>query len=281
VGDLAADTAVAGGNGRYAATLSDDWTVWGPHGGYVAAVALRAIGAEADVPEARPVACSFQFVRTARFAPVAVTVTTLRRTRRAQALRAEMYQDGERVLEAHAWVASPADGLAHDHAPMPAVAGPEDTPDAAARYDSLPADDPAPRPAPMFRRTVDCRILDFERWTSSEPGPAEAAAWLRFVPRATFDDPWVDASRALIVLDTLTWGAACRAHGGGGRWMAPTLDLTAQFHRAAPDEPWFLACFRSAFAGAGAIATTGRVWARDGRLVASGASSLLCTPRPG
>lgn len=46
MGDLDRDTALTGSAGRYTAALSEDWRIWGPNGGYVAAVALRAAGAE-------------------------------------------------------------------------------------------------------------------------------------------------------------------------------------------------------------------------------------------
>jgi acyl-CoA thioesterase-2 len=47
MGDLEADTAVEPvGDGRYQATLSAEWEIWGPMGGYVAAVALRPAAAE-------------------------------------------------------------------------------------------------------------------------------------------------------------------------------------------------------------------------------------------
>ena len=45
VGDLERDTAVEGGDGRYGCRLSEDWAIWGPNGGYIASVALRAAGA--------------------------------------------------------------------------------------------------------------------------------------------------------------------------------------------------------------------------------------------
>ena len=56
MGDFSVDTrveAVAGQPGRHRATLSEEWRVWGPNGGYLAAIALRAAGAEARIP--RPV----------------------------------------------------------------------------------------------------------------------------------------------------------------------------------------------------------------------------------
>jgi hypothetical protein len=42
--DLDQATYVDGQNGRYLARLSEDWEIWGPNGGYLAAIALRAAG---------------------------------------------------------------------------------------------------------------------------------------------------------------------------------------------------------------------------------------------
>ena len=50
MGDLDRDTAVVGDGGRYTATLSDDWEIWGPNGGYIAAILLRAAGASHRPP---------------------------------------------------------------------------------------------------------------------------------------------------------------------------------------------------------------------------------------
>ena len=51
VGDFEVDTRLEGGDGRYRALVSKDWEIWGPNGGYMAALALRAAGREArDFP---------------------------------------------------------------------------------------------------------------------------------------------------------------------------------------------------------------------------------------
>ena len=49
MGDLEHDTRLSGADGRYTATISEDWRIWGPNGGYMAAVALRAAGMEAAI----------------------------------------------------------------------------------------------------------------------------------------------------------------------------------------------------------------------------------------
>ena len=68
MGDFAVDTAIEGDAGHYRATLSRDWEIWGPNGGYVAAIALRAAGAESRF--ARPASFSAQFLSSARFEEV-------------------------------------------------------------------------------------------------------------------------------------------------------------------------------------------------------------------
>ena len=51
MGDVEIDTAPEPvGDGRYRAGCMGDWEIWGPCGGYVAAIALRAAGAESPSP---------------------------------------------------------------------------------------------------------------------------------------------------------------------------------------------------------------------------------------
>src|SRR5205823_4892878 len=82
MGNLAADTAVSGADGRYQATLSPDWEIWGPNGGYVASIALRAAGAHSAFD--RPATFSCHYLAVARFDAVDLDVRTLRRTKRAE-----------------------------------------------------------------------------------------------------------------------------------------------------------------------------------------------------
>ena len=96
MGDLADDTAVRavgdGDDGRFQATLSPDWEIWGPMGGYVAACALRAVGAGAG-PDQRPATFSCHYLSVARFGTVDLQVTTRRRGRTASSQRVEVTQD--------------------------------------------------------------------------------------------------------------------------------------------------------------------------------------------
>src|ERR1700741_5471912 len=109
MGDVAVDTAVEQvDDGRSRARLSRDWEIWGPMGGYVAAVALRAAGAES--PFGRPASFFCQYLGVAAFEPVDVTVSVERQARTALAQRAEMPQGGRPILVVLVWCWDDVDG---------------------------------------------------------------------------------------------------------------------------------------------------------------------------
>jgi acyl-CoA thioesterase len=271
VGNLDQDTAVKGRDGRYRALLSPDWEIWGPNGGYVASVALRA--AAAHTAFERPAAFSCHYLSVARFDEVDLEVRTLRQTKRAESVAVSMTQTGTPVLEALVWMIQGGDGLRHDHATMPDVAHHETLPEIS---ELLPPDTPVVYP---FWENFESKPL---RWY---PDPMERPAgepvvrnWYRFVPEATFEDPVVDACRSLILLDTMSWPAATRAHPPDLAWMAPNLDVAIQFHRSDPGAEWLLADAVAPVAHDGLIGFRSQVWTDGGTLLASGSGQLLCRP---
>jgi acyl-CoA thioesterase len=136
-----------------------------------------------------------------------------------------------------------------------------------------------PRPFP-FWDNVESRPVDFvPEWPPSTPLPPTYRSWSRFRPTATFDDPWLDAARAAILVDVQSWPAAHRHHAWQDpKVIAPSLDLYVAFHQPALDEPWLLLDGYSPVAAEGLIGWTGRLWSGTRRLVASGGGQLLCRP---
>jgi acyl-CoA thioesterase-2 len=276
MGDLAVDTAVrARGDGLYEATMSKDWEIWGPMGGYVAACALRAAGA--STPELRPAAFSCNFLSVAQFEPVDIRVSTRKRGRTAVAQRVEMTQGDRSILDAMVWSVGEVEGLEHDETLAPDIPGPAQL----QSVEELLPDDAQP-PFP-FWNNLDEKPLEFEtEWPPDGPRAAEWKAWLRFRPAATFADPWVDACRSLILVDLPSWPSGHRPHAyKQPGYMAPTLDLNVAFHQSASGHEWLLCDGAAPLSTGGLLGWRARVWSPGGQLHASGGGQCLYRKMPG
>ncbi len=273
MGDFAIDTAVEGGDGRYRARLSREWEIWGPNGGYLAAIALRAAGAATTLR--CPASFTCHYLSVAEFDAVDLVVTELRAAKSAVSLRVSMAQKERRILEALVWVVNDLQGLEHDAAAMPAVPGPHEL---RPIEELVAAKDLSDRH--RFWENLEARPIDWVPWQDRKPGSPTWREWYRFRPRATFDDPFVDAARSLLLIDTMLWPATCRAHPADSRYLAPNLDVTAHFHRAAPSSEWLLCDAVAPVASHGLIGGQSSVWSSNGQLLASGNGQLLCRPRP-
>jgi len=278
MGDLERDTTIdlvdrsEDGTARYRATLSQEWEIWGPMGGYVASVALRAAGAES--PFARPASFFCQYHGVAKFEAVDIEVRALRVAKTAIAQRITVTQTDRPILEATVWSVGEVDGLVHDAtAPMyPEVPRPDEL----QNIEELLTDEERQQGPPFpFWNNFDARPIGWSR----DPQPRNDPTWrewLRFTPTATFSDPWVDACRALIVVDVQSWPSASGAHEWGHGFIAPSLDLYVAFHAPRPESAWFLADGSGPVARDGLMAWNGRMWSDDGVLIASGMGQLLC-----
>jgi acyl-CoA thioesterase-2 len=270
MGDLAKDTMVAAtGPGRYTAVLSREWEIWGPMGGYVAAVALRAAGASS--PLSRPASFFCHYLGVASFNEVEIDVTTQRSARTACSQHVSIRQGERAILEADVWSTGEVDGLQHHEARQPSV---PDHGQLVSMEELLPDD------APMFAfwNNVETKPVDFEPdWPPDGPREPVWRSWARFRPTAAFDDPWVDAARYVILVDVQGWPAASRLHAWRQPpYIAPSLDLYVAFHEPDAGAEWLLTDGHAPTAGDGLVGWTGRLWSPAGRLVASGAGQALC-----
>jgi acyl-CoA thioesterase len=130
----------------------------------------------------------------------------------------------------------------------------------------------------------DATKLDGSRGTystvlSGEGRQPIVREWVRFRPVGCFGDPFVDAARSLILLDTYGWPAAFRMHRDG-LYIAPNLDTSAWFHRSSLHSEWLLIDHECPVAERGLLGVSGRVWDLDRRLLVSGSAQLYCIPPP-
>lgn len=269
----------------YRAELSREWEIWGPNGGYLATFALRAAGQVAQI--ARPVSFYCHFLSSPQLASVELDVRALKQGRRAESFAVEMSQRGKPILHALVKTAAEAPGHSHQHSAAPAVPPPERL----QSYDELLT--PERRPPFSFWENIERRPIDqstdglppLDRCPADERedsarDPSRAPVvreWTRFRPRACFEDPFVDAARSLILLDTYGFPAAWRRYRSWD-YLAPNLDTSAWFHHRSPDCEWLLIDHECGVAAEGLMGASGRVWDTEGRLLATGAAQLCCIP---
>jgi acyl-CoA thioesterase II len=281
MGDLAADTTIVAKEGtaeagNFRTSISEDWAIWGPMGGYIASIAMRAAGAHCG--RARPASINVHFLAVAKFGPADVEVRTLRVTRVATSLAVTIHQDDRPVLEALVWGTDATDGLEHHTGrSRPDAPDPELLPSFVERI----ANSPDGEILMPFWHRVDYRPTNWiDDWEHREPSEPAQSSWFRFPQGETRHDAWLDACRLLIVTDLDAWGAATLAHSGDLDWFAPTIELTCRFLQPAHDDPWLLSRGSAPVGRSGLIGVDSETWSVDGRLLAIGGSTLLCRPAP-
>lgn len=254
--------------GTWRATLSPEWAVWGPNGGYLASVAFQAMLAERRLP--RPASFQCHFLAVGEFAPVEIHVERLGGGKRAESLRAEVVQNSRKLLAATAWMVDDGlQGYEHDFAEAPDVGGP----DAFRSYKELVGEEYSEW-YPIWR-SMEGRPL---RWRQP-PGPPVSRTWMRFTDTPVTDRIG-DAVRQLFWMDFPGWNATISAHPWPFPYLTPNLDLTIQFHQFAPEEEWALIDGTVPVAAAGLVGCNARLWTPDGRLLATGTSKHTCRPNP-
>ena len=245
-----ADTALeSAGEGRWRATASERWFVeTGPNGGFIAALATRALMEVAGGGDRSPRSLTLHFLAPPKAGPLELAARVERAGRSTTFASLRVQQDGATVALGLGCCAVWRDGQPEwDELVRP------DAPEA----DSLAplTDIPA---APRFLENYEMRP-----WPAP-PGPATTGGWIRAAqPRpadpillAALTDAWVPA--AYLRMDQPNF--------------VPTIDLTIHW-RAAPgvpagDHPWILGVFESRLGAGGTWEEDGRLWSEDGVLLA-------------
>ena len=280
MGDVGKDTAVELIEpGLFRGRLSKDWEIWGPNGGYIASVAMRAAAAHAELP--RPASFSCQYLAVGEFDDVDARVVTTRRTKRAEAVTVELHQGDRLLLTAQAWfIDDQHEGLEHDHALPRDVPHWSALPSIEERVAAMPNKDEDFTPFKFWLNFEERPTSWVDNWEDREAGDPVFTNWLRFEPRPNVDDVAIDAARLIVLADTVSWPSAVRAHKPPLYWMAPSLDLNVQFHRFRPDVDWLLMYGRADVSTEGLFAFRGEVWTDDNTLLASSSGQCFYRAMP-
>jgi acyl-CoA thioesterase II len=268
--NLQDSTAITLTEGRYSACIDPDWSIWGPNGGYVAAIALRAVGLAAPAGH-RPVTLTCQFLARGDNGPVDILVDPVK-TGSTAFFNVTLLQNGTRFFQAQICTTAKSEGPDKVDISMPAVPPPDALETFAAQLERFG------HKANSFWQNVDGRQVDFRTPGDPDPRGARTECWLRFVGWAETADPFLDAARTVIGIDVSFWRAYSRGLSELPDHVAPSLDLTVWFHDAAPASPWQLVEARADFARHALLGGSARVWSIDGQLVATGGSQCLFVP---
>ena len=270
MGTLAQATSLAPQGEGLIVQLDPAWSGWGPAGGYLAAIALRAAGTVAPAGH-RAVTMSCQFLSTAQIADVEVCVEIVKRGGSACA-NVALSQNGRRFFQAQVWSTSRTHALDEVTARFPDVP----RPDALAPIETYLKDSKTERVA--FWANLECRPVEFRAPAGPPLHNRRLQRWYRFCGQAPETDVFVNAGYVALLIDANVWASHWRTRDAVPDYAAPTLDTTVWFHEDAGAAGWFLVDAESDVARNGLVHGSVRVWSEDGRLIASGGSQCLVVP---
>ena len=260
------DTIVTMVDGRLTANLSRDWDIWGPNGGYIASIVLRAVGKVAP-PDHKPATFSCQYLAAGQFDAVDIAVEPVRQGRNAWCLNAVLTQNGKRVLQAQVWTTNKTDGPQKVDRRMPEVSAPAGL----KTWREIHPDEQLH----TFWAHFDAKPVRPVTWKGHDERGSVLEEWYRFKDFPHTDDVWLDNARSLLLVDTIQWPSWHRGLKEKPNYIAPSLDVTVWFHERPGRAKWLLGHARADVAGGGLIHGNVHIWSEDGRLLASGGSNLL------
>jgi hypothetical protein len=169
-----ADTAVHPDGDHYAATLTDRWTALGgtPNGGYMLAVALRALKAETPFPD--PLVTSAHFLRPGLVGPAEITTEVVRAGRRVATGEARLIQDGREIVRLLSTFGDldQAEGRTLVLGEAPRLPSPDETPDVL---------DGNALPGVSITEQLEYRAPEPPGWAKGAPdGEPSLEFWMRF-----------------------------------------------------------------------------------------------------
>jgi acyl-CoA thioesterase len=254
-----------------AAEVSPDWRAGrGPHGGYIAAMLMRALIDTVADPLRAPRSLTIHYARAPQPGPVTILTSIERTGRSLSTLSARMEQDGKLIALALAAFSVPWSAPEMHELAMPNV----DPPDPV-RQAGVPLFAGAP---PFTRHIVVQRRTGASPFTGSD-APMEIGAWLGLAEQRT-----IDPISLAFFSDALFSPPFIRLSDPA---TTPTVDLTVHFRAAlaparahgdaahdgdvSPGLPLDELCFarfRSGLVQDGFFEEDGVIWAADGTVLA-------------
>jgi acyl-CoA thioesterase len=251
--------------GHYRANIHKGWwVVRGPHGGYLASIALRALRAAVDDPERHIRSLTIHYFSAPREGEVTLETTIERTGGSITNASARIVQEGRRLGIALAIFSKQWSGHDFFDAKSPAVPPIE-------QAFKIPNDGPN---IPPFLGNFDMRwALGAAPFSGTDE--ALVGGWFRMVePQiaddvvvATYMDAWPPVMFPIVTEPI----------------VAPTLDLTIHFRQELPldelsPDDYFIGRFYSHMSHDGFFEEDGELWTADGQLIAQSRQLALSLP---
>jgi acyl-CoA thioesterase len=254
----------------FAAEVSRDWRAGrGPHGGYLAAMLLRALIETVDDPRRSPRSLTIHYPRAPEPGPVSIETRVEREGRSLSTLSARMEQEGTLIALVLAAFSVAWDAPALSDLEMPNVPGPDPGREAGT-LERLGA-------PPFTRHLVMQQRIGGTPFAASDQ-PMEIGGWLGLAePRP------LDPLSLAFFSDALFPPPFVRLRPEQ-RVVAPTLDLTVHFRTTTPRAPeadpdeLCLARFRTRLVHEGFFDESGVIWAQDGTVLAQSRQLAILLP---
>jgi acyl-CoA thioesterase len=240
----------------------DWWIVFGPNGGFLAAMLVRAMSAAVGDPGRAARSLTIHYTAAPAEGPVRIRTTAERAGRSLTTVSARMEQADRLIaLAIGAFSRTRLAAIEFDEAPAPDVPPPED----------VPLVEPHPQMPPFSRQWEVRPAIGTPPFTGAN-APALTGGWIRAADTAAasggdaIDPQPVDA--ALIAQLADAWIPAVFVRLAAPN-PVPTIDLTIHFRADLPlPADYLLVSFESRLSRGGFIEEDGAIWSRDGRLVA-------------
>jgi acyl-CoA thioesterase len=251
------------GDGAYEGVVDERWNVIrGPHGGYIAAMVLRALTHEVGDESRAPRSLTVYYPAAPAAGPVTIRARVERSGRSMTTLSARMEQAGEPVVLATAAYSAPwPEAVGFDNAERPDVPGPDGV-DELDRGGLVPP----------FTRFLHFRPAVGDPMFSGSDR-AVHGGWLALREPHELDAP-------LVATLTDAWPPAVFPVTRDPV-AAPTIELTVHFRAPLPASgKWVLGVFESRVARDGFFEEDGTLWTEDGELIAQSRQLALAIGAP-
>jgi len=241
------------GDDRFVTSLSDEWSsMFGAHGGYVTAVAVRAVQARLSTTgEQRVRTVCTSYFRPAATGEAILSIRPLRSGRNLSTFDVVLEQGGKVATSTRITAAAPVPGTAWDHAAALPVPAPTDC---------------ITVPGPPGVRHLDhaVGVLDPEHLPLTRSDRAVLQGHIRPAEARPIDEAWL-----VMVLDYFPPAAWTKVDPpAGGVSVDYTVHIHRTWERVVSEDEWLAVSFRSDVSTGGLTLEHGSVAAPDGQLLA-------------